>query len=252
MRPRRPSSTPRPRGSCGRVVDEREAALSTGVSVRVEPQQVDEGRQPSVIVEIVNSGELEGTITLALEVDNQVFETRTATLSAGGRDVVVFTTPSLAPGVHSVRIGDAEARYVVGGTAECTLRQGMQVRLQNVVDTITRDQDGHVELSFRNPAVNDCTVDADLRITVPSNIIPFAKDGISGTAGTLNAFVEAIPAGGERSLSMDFKCQKENEYFITFSGTYWPTGNKDIFQPISLQQKLLCESPSGSLSFEVH
>lgn len=131
-----------------------------------------------------------------------------------------------------------------GTTESCVLREGMQVRLQNVVDTITTSQDGHIELSFRNPPVNDCTVEADLRITVPQNIIPLAKEGaISGTASTLNAFVEA-PEGSERSLKMDFKGQEIGEYFISFSGTYWPKGNKDRFQPITLQQKLTVESPS--------
>ncbi len=132
----------------------------------------------------------------------------------------------------------------VGTSSSCVLREGMQVRLQNVVDTITTSQDGHIELSFRNPPVNDCTVEADLRITVPQNIIPLAKEGaISGTASTLNAFVEA-PEGSERSLKMDFKGQEVGEYFISFSGTYWPKGNKDRFQPITLQQKLTVESQS--------
>ena len=120
----------------------------------------------------------------------------------------------------------------------------MQVRLQNLVSTITTSQDGHIELSFRNPPVNDCTVEADLRITVPQNIIPLAKEGsISGTASTMNAFVQ-VPEGAERALKMDFKGQEVGEYFISFSGTYWPEGNKDRFQPITLQQKLTVESPS--------
>ena len=98
--------------------------------------------------------------------------------------------------------------------------------------------------------MNDCTVDTDLRVTVPTNIIPYAKEGISGTAGTLNAFVEAVPPGGERSLFMDFKCQRVGEYLIKFGGTYWPTGNKDLFQPITLQQTLRCVEPSEKLTFE--
>jgi hypothetical protein len=215
----------------------------------VEPQQAEAGGQQNIVVEVFNPGEASTSVGLSLEIDGQVFETRSVQVAAGGREVTTFAVPALAPGSHGVKIGDVEARFVitsggvnVGGATGCTLRTGMQVRLQNIVDTIRVDQDGHIELSFRNPPVNDCVVEADLRITVPANIIPIAKEGaISGSAGTLNAFVET-PSGTERALIMDFKGQKKGEYFITFSGTYWPKGNKDLFQPITLQQKLIVES----------
>lgn len=113
-----------------------------------------------------------------------------------------------------------------------------------MVDTITRDQDGHVEVSFRNPAVNDCAVDADLRVSVPTNIIVSSKDGGSGTAGTLNLVVADIRPGLERSISMDFKCLAVGDYTINFSGSYWPSGDKGRFQPITLQQGLTCEAVS--------
>ena len=220
-------------------------------SLRVEPQQVKEGAQTSVVLEIVNLGESASSITLKLEIDDDVFETRSVQVDGGERTTVTFTVPSLNPGLHTVRIGDTEARFkvlakdAIAATDEgCNLRAGMQVRLQNIVNSITADQDGHVELSFRNPPVNDCVVQADLRIIVPSNIIPIAKEGvISGAAGSLNAFVE-VPANGERAVIMDFKGLKIGEYFITFSGTYWPKGNKDLFQPITLQQKLVVVEPS--------
>ena len=204
-----------------------------------------------MVLEVENLGESTSSITLKLEIDDAIFETRSVQVAGGERTTVTFTVPSLNPGLHTVRIGDTEARFKVIGkdtvaaTDEgCNLRAGMQVRLQNIVNTINSDQDGHVELSFRNPPVNDCVVQADLRITVPSNIIPIAKEGaISGAAGTLNAFVE-VPSNGERALIMDFKGQEVGEYFITFSGTYWPIGNKDLYQPITLQQKLVVEEPS--------
>ena len=118
-----------------------------------------------------------------------------------------------------------------------------------MVDTITENKDGHVEVSFRNPAVNDCVVDAELRVTIPTNIIISSKDGGSGTAGTLNLVVNDIKPNLERSVSMDFKCLLKGDYTINFSGSYWPSGDKGSFQPITLQQGLTCEEPSGSQVF---
>ena len=133
-------------------------------------------------------------------------------------------------------------------TEECVLREGMQVQLQNVLDTIEKERDGHLELSFRNPAVNSCTVEADLRITVPQNIIVIGKEGVSsGGAGTLNAVVK-IPEGGERVLAMDLKGMRKGSYIMSFRGTYWPQGNKDLYQPITLQQTLTVIEPSADQS----
>jgi len=154
-----------------------------------------------------------------------------------------------------VKLADTEASFSVGETQpapqtteECILREGMQVQLQNVLDTIEKERDGHLELSFRNPAVNSCTVEADLRITVPQNIIVIGKEGVSsGGAGTLNAVVK-IPEGGERVLAMDLKGMQKGSYIMSFRGTYWPQGNKDLFQPITLQQTLTVSEPSADQS----
>lgn len=127
---------------------------------------------------------------------------------------------------------------------DCQIRQGVQARLQSVLDTITREQDGHVEVSFRNPAANDCVVDSDLGVAVPTNIIISSQEGGSGTAGTVNFAISDIRPGLERSISMDFKCLRVGEYTINFSGSYWPSGDKSNYQPITLKQRLVCQEPS--------
>ena len=127
---------------------------------------------------------------------------------------------------------------------DCQIRQGMQTRLQSILDTITSEQDGHVEVSFRNPGANDCAVDADLGVSVPTNIIISSKDGSSGTAGKVNFIVSDIRPGLERSISMDFKCLVKGEYTINFSGSYWPSGDKSRYQPITLHQRLICKGVS--------
>ena len=126
----------------------------------------------------------------------------------------------------------------------CIIRNGLQIRLQNVRDTITADQDGHVELSFRNPLVNDCTVQTEMRIVTPDNILVFGKDGIvSGGAGTLNA-IATVPPGAERVAIMDFKGLETGEGLIVYSGTYWPEGNKDANQAITAQQSMTVLVPT--------
>ena len=127
---------------------------------------------------------------------------------------------------------------------DCRINQGVQARIQSVRDTITKDQDGHVEVSFRNPGANECDLDADLRVTVPTNIIVSSKDGGSGTAGTVNFLVSNIAPGLERSLSMDFKCLATGEYTINFITSYWPSGDKRSFQPVTLNQRLVCNEVS--------
>ena len=127
---------------------------------------------------------------------------------------------------------------------DCQIRQGVQTRLHSVRDTITKEQDGHAEVTFRNPGANDCSVDADLGVSVPTNIIISSKDGSSGTAGTVNFIVSDIKPSLERSISMDFKCLEEGEYTINFSGSYWPSGDKSGYQPITLHQRLICNEVS--------
>ena len=215
----------------------------------VEPQQVDENVQPIIMAELVNMGQSEDEISLQLTIDGQVFESRKKSLGPAQRETQVFTAPTLPAGVHTVRILDSEARYVVGKDDECTLRTGVEARLQNVVDEITPDQDGHIELSFRNPGVNGCNIDADLRITFPTEIVAYGKEGItSGTAGTLNSLITEIPPGGERVIIADFKCRKPDNYFIIFKGNYWPTKNEELFQPITLQRELSCTGAPAVLA----
>jgi len=83
---------------------------------------------------------------------------------------------------------------------------------------------------------------------VPQNIIVIGKEGVSsGGAGTLNAVVK-IPEGGERVLAMDLKGMRKGSYIMSFRGTYWPQGNKDLYQPITLQQTLTVIEPSADQS----
>ncbi len=131
----------------------------------------------------------------------------------------------------------------------CIIREGLQVMMQNVRDSIDKDTDGHVELSFRNPLINDCVIQAELRIITPNELLVFGKEGVvSGGAGTLNA-VATVPPGTERISVMDFKGIEEGDNLvIRFSGNYWPVGNKSAAQGISTKVSMSVVETSSKSS----
>ena len=106
---------------------------------------------------------------------------------------------------YSSQVADPVTGSQGSSNPSCIIREGLQVMMQNVSDTIDKDTDGHVELSFRNPLINDCVIQAELRIVTPNELLVFGKEGVvSGGAGTLNA-VATVPPGTERISVMDFK-----------------------------------------------
>lgn len=131
----------------------------------------------------------------------------------------------------------------------CIIREGLQVMMQNVRDEIDKDTDGHVELSFRNPLINDCVIQAELRIITPNELLVFGKEGVvSGGAGTLNA-VATVPPGTERISVMDFKgVQQGDNLIIRFSGNYWPVGNKSAAQGVSTKVSMSVVEASSEAS----
>jgi len=133
-----------------------------------------------------------------------------------------------------------------GSNSPCVIREGLQVMMQNVTDVIDTDTDGHVELSFRNPLINDCVIQAELRIVTPNELLVFGKEGVvSGGAGTLNA-IATVPPGTERISVMDFKGVTEGKNLvIRFSGNYWPVGNKSSAQGISTKVSMSVVEPSS-------
>ncbi|MCH7888352.1 MAG: hypothetical protein IIA00_03635, partial [Proteobacteria bacterium] len=52
-------------------------------------------------------------------------------------------------------------------------------------------------------------------------------------AGTVRGLFE-MPPGTSRTIPIYIKAEKTGRFFVHFSGQYWPEGNKDAFQPISL------------------
>lgn len=150
---------------------------------------------------------------------------------------------------YSSQVADPVTGSQGSSNPSCIIREGLQVMMQNVSDTIDKDTDGHVELSFRNPLINDCVIQAELRIVTPNELLVFGKEGVvSGGAGTLNA-VATVPPGTERISVMDFKgTQQGDNLVIRFSGNYWPVGNKSAAQAISTKVSMSVVEASSEAS----
>ena len=246
------------------------------VAVNVDPQQVNETQQSEITVSLANFADASREFVVAASVDGDLFDQITVDVAANATQSVRFSGPqpgSLAPGSYVIEIGDWQIDYevtasvsgtsnlqaapgggtgsgstqnpqVVTGEGGCVIRQPMQIRLLNVREVITREQAGYLELSFRNPPVNDCEVDADLRIEIPTDLIAYSQNADSGVAGTSNTYVEGITPRSERQLALEFRCLRADEYLVRFAGTYWPTGNKDDYRPINLFQRFDCVEAS--------
>jgi hypothetical protein len=113
-----------------------------------------------------------------------------------------------------------------------------------VNDEITRNQDGIVEIFFSNPTINDVELTVDLLVTVPSGIHVYGEGfGRGGAAGAVVGDFE-VPPGTSRTIFLNIKSEKIGTFPLHFSGQYWPGGNKDLYNPISLTHPFTVKEPS--------
>jgi hypothetical protein len=125
-------------------------------------------------------------------------------------------------------------------------RVGPTVTLRPVNDVIDKHQDGLVELYMNNPSLNDVTLYADVQISVPSGIHVYGEGfGYGGAAGTVAGTFE-VPPGTVRTIHINTKSEKVGNFNVHFTGLYWPDGDKDAFQQISLTHPLTVKEPSSN------
>ena len=124
-------------------------------------------------------------------------------------------------------------------------RIGPTVRLRPVNDLINAEQDGLVEVLFRNPQLNDATMVVDLTVFIPSGFHIYGQ-GMStdAAAGAASATYE-VPPGQSRTVFLNLKAEKVGRSTLQFSGLYWPKGNKDLFNPVSLTHPFEVIHPSA-------
>lgn len=113
-------------------------------------------------------------------------------------------------------------------------RIGPTVSLRPVNDVISWNQDGLVEVLFRNPMLNEIAMEVELSVSVPSGFHLYGQ-GLAAdvAAGTASAHYRVEP-GHSRTIYLSVKADKIGRSTLHFSSHFWPAGNKDLFNPVSL------------------
>ncbi len=79
----------------------------------ISPSEVDIGQTVTISVLVINSGNLEGTYQVTLEIDNKVVETQEVTLAGGASSTVTFKISEDVASVYSVNIDGLSGSFVV-------------------------------------------------------------------------------------------------------------------------------------------
>ncbi|MDD5473760.1 MAG: hypothetical protein PHU34_06385 [Candidatus Methanoperedens sp.] len=166
----------------------------------------------------------------------------------------ITPTPIVTPVIATqTPIPTATGTAVVTGTASPTVaapgkfRVGPSVTLRPVIDVIDTNQDGIVELFMNNPSLNDVTLNVDARVGVPSGIHVYGESfGQAAGAGVV-AGTFSVPPGTARTITIVIKADKSariGSHTLQFTGLYWPSDDKNNFQPMSLTYYVTVKEPS--------
>lgn len=218
--------------------DGEQAATFEVTDLTVDPDEVTVGRMVTIEATISNSGDAEGSYVANLEINGKVEESINVTIAAGGTETVEFSYTLSSEGVFSIAVGNQTATLDVTLTStEAKFREGPVVRLRPVTDEINDSQDGLVELFFSNPSLNDVTLVGDVWVSVPSGIHVYGEGfGLATGAGTVYGQF-TVPPGMARTINLYIKADTTavgETHFVHFQGQYWPEGNKDAYNPVSL------------------
>ncbi|NMG82950.1 MAG: hypothetical protein GIS02_01935 [Methanosarcinales archaeon] len=164
--------------------------------------------------------------------------------TTNGNETNATLTPPL-PSFEPTEVPTAEpTTELTTEPAEAKFRVGPTVRLRPVNDVIDKSQDGLIELYMNNPALNDVTLIADVQVNVPSGIHVYGEGfGYGAAAGTVAGKFE-VPPGTVRTIHINIKSEKVGDFTVHFTGLYWPDGDKDAFQQISLTHPFTVKEPS--------
>jgi hypothetical protein len=131
--------------------------------------------------------------------------------------------------------------------SEEKFRVGPTFRLRPVIDVIDTSRDAIVELYIDNPSLNDVTLHAEVRVSVPAGIHIHGEGfGLAGAAGTVYGTFD-VPPGIVRTVTILIKADESarlGPYTLHFSGLYYPGDNKDLYNPISLTHPITVKEPS--------
>jgi len=79
----------------------------------IAPGEIDIGQAVAISVLITNTGNLEGTYQVTLEINNEVVETQEVTLIGGASDTVTFEVSENAASIYSVNVNGLSGSFVV-------------------------------------------------------------------------------------------------------------------------------------------
>jgi len=79
----------------------------------ISPSEVDIGQTVTISALVTNTGNLEGTYQVTMEIDNKVLETQEVTLVGGASDVVIFKVSENTDGAYLVNINGLSDSFVV-------------------------------------------------------------------------------------------------------------------------------------------
>ena len=92
------------------------AAIFEASSLVIIPSSVHPGEEVTISVDVTNSGNIEGTYTAILEVNDIVEETKDVIVAPGETETVIFTTSRTEAGTYSVTIAELSGTFTVKTT----------------------------------------------------------------------------------------------------------------------------------------
>ena len=149
---------------------------------------------------------------------------------------VATPVPTGAPPALTPTPSDQPTRIPVGPT----------VRLRPNRTVITSSQDAIIDMFWDNSIINEATYILEVTVDVPTGLYLYSADGAMGCgAGTCKGLFE-IPPGSVRTLPLIVKADEVGEKFIHMTGRYFPQGNPELWNPISLTTPIDVQAKSES------
>jgi hypothetical protein len=86
-------------------------------NLAVNPSNVTSGGNVTISVDVLNTGEVEGSYTVTLKINSAVEKTEDITLAGGDSTTVGFTAAKDAAGKYQIEAGDLSAEFTVSSPA---------------------------------------------------------------------------------------------------------------------------------------
>ena len=91
-----------------------------------------------------------------------------------------------------------------------------------------------IDLFWNNSELNDLSVRIEVAVDVPSGLYIYSADGAIACAAGRCLGTFTAPPGSVRNMPIIIKADREGSYFIQLNGRYWPEGDRDRWNPMSL------------------